>query len=131
MALTEGQTGLIVDTKGNVYTVGYNNQGQIGNGTYENTTEKSIYKPSKIKHNTKSNKLQKAGDTGEKIEYTVTAGFNLLYDEVEKGECEYKTQDDQIATVDDQGVVTATGIGTTYIKVYNKQNDCYAAVKVK
>ena len=131
MALTEGQTGLIVDTKGNVYTVGYNGQGQIGNGTYENTTEKVFISQVKLNTTPKVINYKKAGDTGEKIEYTVTAGFNLLYEEVEKGECEYKTQDDQIATVDDKGVVTATGTGTTYIKVYNKQNDCYAAVKVQ
>ena len=131
MALTEGQTGLIVDTKGNVYTVGYNGQGQIGNGTYENTTEKVFISQVKLNTTPKVINYKKAGDTGEKIEYTVTAGFNLLYEEVEKGECEYKTQDDQIATVDDQGIVTATGVGTTYIKVHNKQNDCYAAVKVQ
>ena len=131
MALTEGQTGLMVDAEGNVYTVGYNGQGQIGNGTYENTTEKVFISQIKLNTTPKVINYKKAGDTGEKIEYTVTAGFNLLYEEVEKGECEYKTQDDQIATVDDKGVVTATGTGTTYIKVYNKQNDCYAAVKVQ
>ena len=131
MALTEGQTGLMVDAEGNVYTVGYNGQGQIGNGTYENTTEKVFISQVKLNTTPKVINYKKAGDTGEKIEYTVTAGFNLLYEEVEKGECEYKTQDDQIATVDDKGVVTATGTGTTYIKVYNKQNDCYAAVKVQ
>ncbi len=62
MALTEGQTGLIiVDTKGNVYTVGYNGQGQIGNGTYENTTEKVfISQVKKLNTTTKSNKLQKS-----------------------------------------------------------------------
>ena len=40
MALTGYQTGLIVDEEGNVYTVGYNGQGQLGNGTYENLTSK-------------------------------------------------------------------------------------------
>jgi len=131
MALTEGQTGLMVDAEGNVYTVGYNGQGQLGNGTYESLTSKICISQVKLNTTPKVINYKKAGDTGEKIEYTVTAGFNLLYEEVEKGECEYKTQDDQIATVDDKGVVTATGTGTTYIKVYNKQNDCYAAVKVQ
>jgi len=131
MALTEGQTGLMVDAEGNVYTVGYNGQGQLGNGTYESLTSKICISKVKLNTTPKVINYKKAGDTGEKIEYTVTAGFNLLYEEVEKGECEYKTQDDQIATVDDKGVVTATGTGTTYIKVYNKQNDCYAAVKVQ
>ncbi len=40
MALTENSTGLIVDEEGNVYTVGYNGQGQLGNGTYESLTSK-------------------------------------------------------------------------------------------
>ena len=42
-----------------------------------------------------------------------------------------KTLDSDVATVDEDGVVTATGVGTTYIRIYNKQNDCYAAVKVQ
>ncbi len=66
MALTEGQTGLIVDTKGNVYTVGYNGQGQIGNGTYENTTEKVFISQVKLNTTPKSNKLQKKQETQEK-----------------------------------------------------------------
>ena len=48
MALTEGQTGLMVDAEGNVYTVGYNGQGQLGNGTYESLTSKICISNTKV-----------------------------------------------------------------------------------
>ena len=54
------QTGAIADINGNVYTVGYNGHGQIGNGTTESSINKNMYKPSKTTSNTKHNKLQKS-----------------------------------------------------------------------
>ena len=110
---------------------GGNNYGQLGNGTYENTTEKVFISQVKLNTTPKVINYKKAGDSGKQIEYTVSAGFNLLYDTIDQGDCEFKTLDSDVATVDEDGVVTATGVGTTYIRIYNKQNDCYAAVKVQ
>ena len=125
------QAGAIVDQNGMVYTVGYNGYGEIGNGTTEKTINKICISQVKLEATPKLIKYKKAGDTGEQIKYTVSAGFNLLYNTIDQGNCEFKTLDSDVATVDEDGVVTATGVGTTYIRIYNKQNDCYAAVKVQ
>ena len=62
----------------------------------------------------------------------MTMGFNLIKDNIEGGTYKFSTLDNNIATVDENTeVVTAQGVGTTYIRIYNKQNDCYAAVKVQ
>ena len=42
IAPTQYSTALIVDGEGNVYTVGYDGQGQLGNGIYENTKTKYV-----------------------------------------------------------------------------------------
>ena len=125
------QTGAIADINGNVYTVGYNGYGGIGNGTTESSINKTCISQVKLQATPSIINYKKAGDSGKQIEYTVSAGFNLLYDTIDQGNCEFKTLDSDVATVDEDGVVTATGVGTTYIRIYNKQNDCYAAVKVQ
>ena len=125
------QTGIMVDQDGMVYTVGYNGNGEIGNGTVESTISKVCI--SKVKLNVTPHVInyKNVGDTGEKITCKVSAGFNLLYDNVEQGKYEFKSVDKDIADVTEDGVVTANGIGTTFIKVYNEQNDCYAGVRVQ
>ena len=61
----------------------------------------------------------------------MTMGFNLIKETMEGGTYKFSTLDSNIATVDENtGEVTAQGIGTTYIKVHNKENDIWAAVKV-
>ena len=61
----------------------------------------------------------------------MTMGFNLIKDTMEGGTYKFSTLDSSIATVDENtGVVTAQGIGATYIKVHNKENNIWAAVKV-
>ena len=125
------QTGAIADINGMVYTVGYNEYGEVGNGTTENTITPVCISQVKLKVIPNTINYKKAGDTGEKITYSVSAGFNLLYETIDQGSCEFKSLDEDIATVADDGTVTATGNGSTFIKVYNKQNDCYARVKVQ
>ena len=125
------QTGAIADINGMVYTVGYNEHGEVGNGTTENTITPVCISQVKLKVIPNTINYKKAGDTGEKITYSVSAGFNLLYETIDQGNCEFKSLDEDIATVADDGTVTATGNGSTFIKVYNKQNDCYARVKVQ
>ena len=125
------QTGAIADINGMVYTVGYNEYGEVGNGTTENTITPVCISQVKLKVIPNTINYKKAGDTGEKITYSVSAGFNLLYETIDQGNCEFKSLDEDIATVADDGTVTATGNGSTFIKVYNKQNDCYARVKVQ
>ena len=130
MALTGYQTGLIVDEEGNVYTVGYNGQGQLGNGTYENLTSKICISNLKIKVNPNIISYKNIGENNQKIECETQIGFNLLRDEVEGSTYEFSTLDSEVATVAEDGTVTAEGIGTTYIKVHDTKTNIWNAVRV-
>ncbi len=66
MALTENSTGLIVDEEGNVYTVGYNGQGQLGNGTYENLTSKICISNTKVVVNPNIINYKNIGENNQK-----------------------------------------------------------------
>lgn len=85
MALTRStgkQTGIIVDDKGYIYTVGYNGNGEIGNGTVENRTKE--WELTGLKVNVDQNNiinLKNAGDTS-KIKYDVSMKLNLLTDNI-------------------------------------------------
>ena len=124
------QTGAIADQDGMVYTVGYNGNGQMGNDSLENSTKAYCISKVKLKASPSVINYKEAGDTGEKITYSLSATFNLLHNEIEQTDCEYKSLNEKVATVSEDGTVTAQGEGKTYIKVYNKENDAYAAVKV-
>ena len=131
MAITrDGRTGIISDIDGMVYTVGINNYGQMGLGDTVNLTTPMCISNVKMKVNSSVINYSNIGETGEKITYKLTAGFNLISENIAQGEVTFTSLDDTVATVDESGVVTATGRGTTYIKVYNKDTDTYAAVRV-
>ena len=66
----------------------------------------------------------------EQIGYKLSLGFNLLKDTKEAVNSTYKSLDETVATVDENGKVTAVGIGTTYVTIHNTENDLYASVKV-
>ena len=99
MALTEGQTGLMVDAEGNVYTVGYNGQGQLGNGTYESLTSKICISNTKVVVNPNIINYKNIGENNQKVECKTTIGFNLIRDEVEGSTYEFSTLDSEVATV--------------------------------
>ena len=125
-----GATGAIADTDGLVYTVGYNKNGEMGNGDTVNLPTLMCISQVRLIPTPLVINYAKAGDTGEKITYTVTAGFNLLNENVEQGTATFTSLDESVATVDETGVVTATGLGTTNIRLYNDSTDTYTAIKV-
>ncbi len=134
MALTRNydgyNTGAIVDADGMVYTAGYNAEGEIGDGTKQNTTTPTCISKVKLQATPSVINYQKAGDTGSKITCKTTAGFNLLYDKLEQTSCKFTSSNENVATVSEDGIVTATGTGKTYIKEYNQGTGAHAAVKV-
>ena len=124
------QTGVIADQEGNVYTAGYNSHGEIGDGTTAATTTPVCISNLLLKVTPNVINYKEVGDTGEKITHTVSAGFNLLYNTVAQGNCKYTSLDESIATVSEDGIVTATGLGTTYIRVFNEEHGIWTSVKV-
>ncbi len=134
MALTRNydgyNTGAIVDQDGKVYTVGYNANGEMGNETTQNLTTPWCISKLKIETNTNIINYKNIGDNSEKkITYKMTMGFNLIKDSIEGGTYKFSTIDEKIATVSENGTVTATGIGTTFIKIHNIENNIWAAIK--
>ena len=125
----EAETGALVDINGNIYTIGHNGEGEIGVGNTANYIilvhlgENSIKVDKNIINLVKGN--------SEQIKKTkITLGFNLLQDKINQGNSTYKSLDETVATVDENGKVTAVGIGTTYVTIHNTENDLYASVKV-
>ena len=109
---------------------GYNAEGEIGNGTVQSNLKPTCISKVRLDLNKSVINYKNPGETGEQITGYISAGFNLLYDTVEQGTLEFTSLDEEIATVSEDGIVTAEGIGQTYIRVYNEQNNCYSAVKV-
>ncbi|CDE14898.1 putative uncharacterized protein [Clostridium sp. CAG:470] len=133
MALTRNyddyNTGAIVDQDGKVYTVGYNANGEMANKTTQNLTTPWCISDLKIEVADNIINLENIDDTA-KINYKLKMAFNLLTDDIPSGDCTFTSMDKDTVTVAEDGTITAKQIGTTFVKVYNKRNDLYAAVKV-
>ena len=112
------QTSAIADDLGLVYTVGYNGNGEMGDDSTSTTTEPTSISDASLKVNTR--KIQLNLDTNnitKQIEANTDLGFNILFDQVTNEQISYKTQDDNIATVNNTGLVTGKKYGTTKIEV--------------
>ena len=132
MALTThltNQTGAIVDQDGKVYTVGYNGNGEMANGTVQSLTTPWCISELKIEAEPNIINFESAEQT-EQITYKLKMKFNLLTDEIPAGGITFTSMDKSVATVDEDGIVTAKDIGSTFIKLYNERNNLYTAVKV-
>ena len=131
MAITKsGKTGAIADQDGMVYAVGLNTSGEMGNGDTVTLTSPVCISNVKLMPTPSTINYKKVGDTGVQITYTATAAFNLLKDSVNQGNATFTSLDEKVATVDESGIVTATGLGITYVRLYNDSTDTYTAVKV-
>ena len=94
----------------------------MGNGTTENLSVSVCIRDKKINVDKNIINFEKAGDT-EQITYTTSMAFNLIQDTVPGTlQCTFKSLDETIATVDENGVVTAVDKGTTYVQLYNAEN---------
>ena len=123
------QTGAIVTTDGTIYTVGYNSYGQLGIYSQANSLTPGVMTYKKIKTDKNIIDLKVAGDTS-KINYELTQKYNLTNDKISNASISFSSMDTSVATVSSNGVVTAVGIGTTYVKMYDTVNSIWKAVKV-
>ena len=123
-------TGAIADQDGMVYTVGYNASGEMGNGTVENLITPWCISKKKIQVAKNIINFTEAEQT-EQIEYTSSVAFNLIRKTVPGTVCTFKSMDENVAVVDENtGVVTSKGQGNTIVKLYNAENNLYAAVRI-
>jgi len=115
---------------GTVWTTGYNGNGELGNdSTVKRLTVECISNP-RLEVDQKY--LLFGPNIGEtkKVNVKVNSGFNLLTDTVPAGANTYKSLNASIAQVDQDGNVTSTGSGTTYIKITNDTLGLATTVKV-
>ena len=109
---------------------GYNENGEMGNGTVQSLKTPWCISKLKIEVDPHVINYKNPGDTGEQITQYISMGFNLIKDEIKGGTFTYSSMDENIAIVSEDGIVTAKGIGTTHIKVYNKEHNIWGAVRV-
>ena len=123
-------TGAIADQDGMVYTVGYNGHGEMGCEFIQHLTTPWCISKKKINVDNKIITLQQVGEQ-KQITINKTLEYNLIRKDVPNSKNTYKSMDTKIATVDENtGKVTATGIGTTYIKIKDENNNLTTAIKV-
>ena len=112
-----------------VYTVGYNGHGQMGNEFIQNLITPWCISKKKINVDNNIITMQKTGEQ-KQITFNSTLEFNLIRDDVPNSKYTYKSIDTNIATVDNNGLVTAKAIGTTYVKITDESNNVSAAIKI-
>lgn len=122
------QTTAYVDNIGRIYTVGYSNDGELGNGT---TDTSYLYKPYSIsdyKILTDEPIINLKSGESKGINPYFSAGINAMNDGFNMN-LTYESLDTSVATVSGSSVV-GVGIGTTYIRISDKTNKIYGTVKV-
>ena len=115
-------------TNGNVYTWGSGTNGELGNGTNDDSIEPQLVGKNIVEANT-NNLLLNVNDTFELSANTTY--FNLIQDI--KGEISYESKDETVVKVDSKtGKVQAITQGTTVIvaKEVGTQNICVIQVRV-
>ena len=111
---------------GDIYTTGDNTNGQIGDGTNENKTYYTkMEKTSEVEINKKNEYIK----IGEKLNLDILGGiynFNVFVNNDETGEninqtgWTWSSSNDDVATIDENGVVTGISVGYTTITAYNE-----------
>ncbi len=116
-----------MDVNGFVWTVGYNANGQLGNGTNTNSAVYNMIGDLKIQASESKVRIH----IGDKKAITAEARntFNLKYDTVNT-QLTYHMQDENIATYEN-GEIVAKSVGSTYLIIESEQLDVSTAVKVE
>jgi len=119
------------DTLGRIYTAGYNNEGELGNGNNQNTIA-----PKYMQSNISDYRLIPSENIvnikkGESKNINVTmysSGVNLI-DKGFTSNYTFKSMDETVASVSGN-TITAVGSGTTYVKIADETNKIYGSIKV-
>ena len=128
LASEGGYHATFVKYDGTVWTVGYNKNGELGNDTNINSKLVGCISNPTLDVDEKLITLP-SGQT-KKIKVTASAGFNLLTNDVEAGNNTFKSLNENVATVDKEGNVTAVSAGSTYIRITNANLGLTTTVKI-
>ena len=128
---TPNQTnsGLLVTFDGTMYSVGRNEYSELGIGrignvhTIRKITRKEIISSENIVN------FANIGET-KQLNYESKLKYNLLTDDLPIGNYSLSTDDSNIASINQNGLVTAKGSGTTYANIVDTVNDTDLSVMI-
>ncbi len=118
-----------IDVNGNVWTVGANAYGQIGDDTLY--TRQNIVQIGELALKTDEPIIQLSENQEKQIKVHVEDTFNVYIKDVTLGEVKYKSLDESVVTVDNTGKLTAKGVGETLVKVKDVSRDIEIGILVK
>lgn len=127
LGASTNNTTAVADNIGRVYVSGYNAYGQIGDKTTKNSTYLVGISHTSLEVKEPIMTLQGLG-TQKQIESKLSLGFNILYNNLETETYTYRVLNKDIATVDQNGVVTGLKYGSTSIEVTNQETGNKATV---
>ena len=108
----------LIRKDGSIWTVGGNTYGQLGNGTTLNAIYLTNVGADEVKLNVRNEYIK----IGNKLEIKATEGENInafIQDLSNKGSWTWTSSNEDVATIDNNGIVTGKTIGYTTITGYN------------
>ncbi len=119
----------VADNIGRVYTAGYNAYGQLGDKSLKNANYLVGISHTSLEVKEAIITLDGIG-AQKQIEAKVNLGFNILYNNLETETYTYKVLNKDIASIDQNGNVTALKYGSTSIEITNVETGNKAIVIV-
>ena len=110
----------ILRKDGSIWIIGQNSYGQFGNGTTTNANYFTQTGETEVLLNKRNEYIK----IGEKLDIDVLSESSFkvfIPDKTNQSDWTWTSSNEDVATVDDQGIVTGTGIGYTTITGYNSK----------
>ena len=119
---SNSRNNVILRKDGSIWIAGENTYGQIGNGTTSNSNKLIKMGEENVQLNAR-NEYIKIGDTLD-IDIQEIEKFNVFIPEkTNQSDWTWTSSNEDVATVNSNGVVTGTGIGYTTITAYNSKEN--------
>ena len=119
---SNSRNNVILRKDGSIWIAGENTYGQIGNGTTSNSNKLIKMGEENVQLNAR-NEYIKIGDTLD-IDVQGMEKFNVFIPEkINQSDWTWTSSNEDVATVNSNGVVTGTGIGYTTITAYNSKEN--------